>query len=215
MEILNDPLPDELVDATRQAKGNFFTKNARYRSAVCKHLGLQWESIDGKGNCFFAAVSASLLATLPADRTDDLVGEQQLRAVVVDFLRLQTQLGDDLAERVQIEIDAELNVRSFCFAKLNHLTLTVQIPLICSRRGVPRVKPSTREEYLDAVAVDAVWIQGYHWLRAVSHIARVRVGLVIYPFDSVIYFGQGDYTIFLYKADAETHFDALVPAQRA
>ncbi len=215
MEILNDPLPEELVEGARQAKGNLITRNAKYRSAVCKHLGLRWKSIAGKGNCFFAAVSTSLLATLPADRTDGLVGEQQLRAVVVDFLRLQTQLGDYLAERVQVEIDAELNVGSFCFAQLNHLTLTVQIPLICSRRGVPQVKPSTRQEYLDAVAVDAVWIQGYHWLRAISHIARVRVGLVIFPFDSVIYFGQGDYTIFLYKADAETHFDALVPAQRA
>jgi hypothetical protein len=215
MEILNDPLPADIVEGARQAKGNFFTKNAKYRRAVCKHLGLQWESIAGKGNCFFAAVSTSLLATLPAERTDGLVGEQELRVAVVDFLRLQTQLADDFAERCQVEIDAELDVRSFCFSQLNHLTSTVQIPLICSRRGVPQVKPSTRQEYLDAVAVDAVWIQGYHWLRAVSYIFRVRVGLVIYPFDSVIYFGQGDCTIFLYKADAETHFDALVPAQRA
>ena len=216
MEILNELLPVELVEAyAKQAKGNLITRNARYRSAVCKHLGLRWESIAGKGNCFFAAVSTSLLATLPSDRTDGLVGEEQLRFRVVEFLRLQMELGDYLAERVQIEIDAELDVRSFCFAQLNHLTLTVQVPLICSRRGVPQVVPSTRAEYLDAVAVDAVWIQGYHWLRAVSYIARVRVGLVIYPFDSVIYFGQGDYTIFLYKADAETHFDALVPAQRA
>jgi hypothetical protein len=216
MEILNELLPEELVEAyAKQAKGNLITRNARYRSAVCKHLGLRWESIAGKGNCFFAAVSTSLLATLPSDRTDGLVGEQQLRFRVVEFLRLQMELGDFLAERVQIEIDAELKVRSFCFAQLNHLTLTVQVPLICSRRGVHTVVPTTRAEYLDAVAVDAVWIQGYHWLRAVSYIARVRVGLVIYPFDSVIYFGQGDYTIFLYKADAETHFDALVPAQRA
>jgi hypothetical protein len=197
MEIVNDPLPEHIVEDARNARGNIQTKNARYRSAVCDYLGLRWESIAGKGNCFFAAVITGLLSTLPADRTDGLVGDQ-LRGIVVDWLRLQLSLGDDLAERVQVEIDAEIN-----------------IPLICSRRGVLRVVPSTREEYLDAVAVDAVWIQGYHWLRAVSYIARVRVGLVIYPFDSVIYFGQGDYTIFLYKADAETHFDALVPLQRA
>jgi len=98
------------------------------------------------------------------------------------------QLRDDLAERVQAEIDAELH-----------------IPLICSRRGVPRVTPTTRDEYLKAVAVDQTWIQGYHWLRAVSTIALVRIGLVIYPFDSVIYFGQGDCTIFLYKVRSLTH----------
>jgi hypothetical protein len=215
MEILNEALPREIVEAAMNAKGNFATKNAKYRSAVCKTLGLQWESIAGKGNCFFAAVSTSLQATVPPDRTDGLLGEQQLRDVVVEFLRLQTELGDDLAERIQAEIDAELNVRSFCFSQLNHLTLAVQIALICSRRGVAQVVPSTRQEYLNAVAVDAVWIQGYHWLRAVSYIARVRVGVVVYPFDSVIYFGQGDHTIYLYKSDAATHFDALVPAQRA
>ena len=188
MEILNDPLPDDIVQGAREAKGNFATRNASYRRAVCMYMGLRWQSIAGAGNCFFAAVSTSLLATLPADRTEHLVGEGQLRALVVDWLMLQTQVGDDLAERVQVEIDAELNV-----------------PLICSRRGVPRVTPTTRDEYLRAVAVDQTWIQGYHWLRAVSTIALVRVGLVIYPFDSVIYFGQGDSTIYLYKVWSLTH----------
>jgi hypothetical protein len=89
--------------------------------------------------------------------------------------------------------------RSFYFAQLKRLTLTFQVTLICSKRGVPRLTPTTRAEYLEAVAVDGVWIQGYHWMRAVSTIAFVRVGLVIYPFDSVIYFGQGDATIYLYK----------------
>jgi hypothetical protein len=182
MDILNDPLPDDIIQGAREAKGNIVTKNASYRRAVCTYLGLRWQSIAGAGNCFFAAVSTSLLATLPADKTDDLVGEGRLRASVVDWLRLQTQLGDDLAERVQVEIDAELGVT-----------------LMCSKRGVSRVTPTTRAEYLDAVAVDGVWIQGYHWLRAVATIARIRVGLVIYPFDSVIYFGKGDTTIYLYK----------------
>jgi hypothetical protein len=189
MEILNDALPDDIVQGAREAKGNFATRNASYRRAVCMYLGLRWQSIAGAGNCFFAAVSTSLLATLPANRTENLVGEGQLRALVVDWLRLQTQLGDDLAERVQVEIDAELNV-----------------PLICSKRGVPRITPTTRDEYLRAVAVDQTWIQGYHWLRAVSTIALVRIGLVIYPFDSVIYFGQGDSTIYLYKVWSLTHY---------
>ena len=59
--------------------------------------------------------------------------------------------------------------------------------------------PTTRAQYLKAVAVDGVWIQGYHWLRAVSTIALVRVGVVIFEFDSVVYFGQADATIYLYK----------------
>jgi len=185
MEILNDPLPAEIVDAARNAKGNFATKNAQYRQAVCNYLGLQWQPIGGKGNCFFDSVATTLLATLPPNRLEsmpDLKCEGALRTALVDWLRLQTEVRDDLAERVQVEIDAELNQG-----------------LICSRRGVSRVVPSTREEYLSAVAVDGVWIQGYHWLRAVSTIALVRVGVVIFEFDSVVYFGQGDATIYLYK----------------
>ena len=113
MEILNVPLPEDIVQGVREARGNFATKNASYRRAVCNHLGLRWQSIAGAGNCFFAAVSTSLLATLPPDRTNHLVGEKRLRALVVDWLLLQTQLSDDdLAERVQVEIDAELHVRS-------------------------------------------------------------------------------------------------------
>ena len=202
MEIDNVPLPEDIVQGVREARGNFATKNASYRRAVCNHLGLQWRSINGAGNCFFAAVSTSLLATLPPDRTNHLVGEKRLRALVVEWLEHQTRLDgldDDLAERVQVEIDAELHVRSFYFAQLKRLTLTFQVTLQCSKRGLTDRTPTTRAEYLKAVAVDGVWIQGYHWMRAVSTIAMVRVGLVIYSFDSVIYFGQGDETIYLYK----------------
>jgi hypothetical protein len=110
----------------------------------------------------------------------------------VNWLRLQIEQNDNLAERVQAEIDAELGVRSFYYALLQRLTLTSQTPLECSKRGVARVTPNTREEYLDAVAVDRVWIQGYHWPRAVSIIAGVRVGVAIYPFDSIIYYGRGN-----------------------
>ena len=112
MEIQNVPLPEDIVQGARDARGNFATRNASYRRAVCNHLGLQWRSINGAGNCFFAAVSTCLLATLPSDRTNHLVGENRLRALVVEWLEQQMRLEDDLAERVQVEIDAELNVRS-------------------------------------------------------------------------------------------------------
>jgi hypothetical protein len=205
MEIFNVPLPEDIVQGAKDARGNFATKNASYRRAVCNHLGgLQWQSINGAGNCFFAAVSTCLLATLPPDRTDHLVGEKRLRALVVEWLEHQTQfVDDDLAERVCVEIDAELGV-------------TLQ----CSKRGFTDHTPTTRAQYLKAVAVDGVWIQGYHWMRAVSTIAMVRVGLVIYSFDSVCYFGHGDKTIYLYKvwsflsADHSSHSPSRLMQRR-
>ena len=77
MEILNDPLPEDIVQGAREARGNFATKNASYRRAVCNYLGLRWQSISGAGNCFFVAVATSLRATLPADRTDYLLAKSE------------------------------------------------------------------------------------------------------------------------------------------
>jgi hypothetical protein len=70
--------------------------------------------------------------------------------------------------------------------------------------------PATIEEYLDASSHDGVWVQGTHWLRAISFLFDVRVAVVIYGQPIVRFFGSGPHTIFLYKADAETHWDALV-----
>jgi hypothetical protein len=70
--------------------------------------------------------------------------------------------------------------------------------------------PTTIEEYLDAISHDGVWVQGTHWLRAISFLFDVRVAVVIYGQPIVRFFGSGSITIFLYKADAETHWDALV-----
>jgi hypothetical protein len=41
MDILNDPLPDDIIQGAREAKGNIVTKNASYRRAVCTYLGLR------------------------------------------------------------------------------------------------------------------------------------------------------------------------------
>ena len=38
MDILNDPLPDDIIQGAREAKGNIVTKNASYRRAVCTYI---------------------------------------------------------------------------------------------------------------------------------------------------------------------------------
>jgi hypothetical protein len=59
--------------------------------------------------------------------------------------------------------------------------------------------PSTVEEYLDASSQDGVWVQGIHWLRAISCFFYVRVAVIIYGQPIVRFFGSGPITIFLYK----------------
>ena len=46
MEIVNDPLPEHIVEDARNARGNIQTKNARYRSAVCDYLGLGFRAYE-------------------------------------------------------------------------------------------------------------------------------------------------------------------------
>lgn len=53
---------------------------------------------------------------------------------------------------------------------------------------------------------------GYHWLHAVAAIFNVCIGLVIDRHDFTHVFGnQRSPRIYLYKTDAESHYDALLP----
>jgi hypothetical protein len=90
-------------------------------------------------------------------------------------------------------------------------------PLLCSTYSkidgdrLNGFVPGSTARYLDAVSNDGVWPQGFHWFRGVSFLYNVRVAVIIYGNSIVRFFGQGDVTLYLYKFDAETHFDPLVP----
>ena len=195
MQYSSETLPKGVFED--RDKGNFSTRNARFRGAVCKHLKLKWVSVGGTGNCFFESICLLLRA---ASIEEDLTA-RELRANVVEFFRSCSVSTEHLCERVITDIIAELNESLVCStrAKINNLP-------------VHGFKPSTIEEYLDAVANDGVWVQGNHWLRAISSLYRVRVAVVIYDQEIVRYVGEGEGPpIYLYKVDAATHWDALVP----
>jgi len=62
-------------------------------------------------------------------------------------------------------------------------------------------------------ATDGVWVQGYHWLRAVSQLFPVCVCVIIHNHEHMHLFGDTDNPrIYLYKRDTQTHYDALVPS---
>ena len=170
--------------------GNFATRNKRYRTHVCNHFKLKFVSVGGDGgdgNCFFESLSRLLQPHCTA---------AQLRENCVELFKSCLDSTQPLFETIVIEIEDELNRE-----------------LICSKRGsrIDGLKPGSVQEYIDAVSHDGVWVQGLHWMRAVSFLYDVRIGVVIYGQELVRFIGSGQSTVFLYNADGRTHFDPLVP----
>lgn len=193
MDYYTDQLPDHLCEGCD--KGNWMSRNAKYRRAVCGFLNLRHISVNGAGNCFFEAVCISLRSvSIQRDLT-----AAQLRADVVQYLRLCPGSTQDLPERISMEMTDELHepLVASNFNKFNGVRLNGFVP-------------QSFQEYLDASACDGVWIRGLHWLRAISFLHEVRVAVVIYNQLLVRYIGSGEKTIHLYKVDADTHWDPLV-----
>jgi hypothetical protein len=161
----------------------------KYRDAVCKALHLTYERIDGDGNCFFASVSALLLR-----HRELTMDAHSLRQVVVGFLReCHNKEHGILGERCETDMEEELG----------H-------PLESNSRKTNGLIPSTCTQYLDLMANDGVWVQGYHWPRAVAALFSVCVAVVIHGHASIYLFGETDHEcVHLYKRDAITHYEAL------
>jgi hypothetical protein len=196
MDYSVEELPTFCFEASNVAV-NFQTRNARFRKAVCQHLRLQWVSVHGSGNCFFESVIALLRA---ADRCPETLNARELRHDVLQFFRACIGSTQDFCERVMIEIEDELHEKlvNSTRAKVNGYRVNGFVP-------------ETIQSYLDAVEQEGTWVQGWHWLRAISFLYDVRVAVVIFGHAVVRFFGQGPVTIYLYKVDAETHYDPLLP----
>lgn len=186
MQYATEDLPQTMLDALEEGKGNWMVKNARYRRAVCEHLGLQWKSVNGSGNCFFESVC--LLLNAAGVVGAEALTPSQLRLDVVRLFEICIDSPRAFCERVQAEIEFEMTQ-----------------PLVCSTRAkmfgenVNRLVPGTIVRYLEASKLDGVWVTGWQWLRAISFIHQVRVGVVINGQGIVRFFGEGQKTIYLYK----------------
>jgi hypothetical protein len=184
MEYVQERLPEFDLGG-----GNFNTRNARYRHFVCTHYGLKFISVGGDGNCFFEALCVTL--SLPN------LNAAQLRANVVDLFRQCMDSTQPVFERIVQGIELEVGQELLCSTR---------------RSAMNGFKPSTVTEYIDAVSNDGVWVSGLHWLRAVCFLHDVRIAVVLYGSRVVNFVGNGATTVFLYKTDADTHWDPLVPS---
>jgi hypothetical protein len=156
MDYSVEELPQDCIEAGAVG-GNFVTRNARFRNAVCQHFNLNWISIGGNGNCFFVSVITALKATGTLAMSSDL-SAHQLRLNLVEYFRLCSGSTQPLCERVIVEIEAEQNQ-----------------PLLCSTHAridgerLNGLVPGSTERYLDAVSNNGVWPQGLQ-----QNSARVR-----------------------------------------
>ena len=108
MDYSTETLPQVVMD-TLEVKGNFATKNARFREAACQHLHLRFRPVDGQGNCFFAAVAELLQTNVPYFRMNT-INADEIRARVVDYLSQCPNSTQDVCERCTVEMEAELEI---------------------------------------------------------------------------------------------------------
>jgi hypothetical protein len=178
--------------------GNFATRNARFRNMVCLHYGLKWISVGSNGNCFFESFVLLLHSSWPG------LNAGLLRQNVVELFRTCLDSTQPLFENIAMEIECEINEE-----------------LVCSNRKkmdghrLNGYKPTTPQNYCDAVECDGVWVQGMHWFRAMSYLYDVCIAVIIFGQDDIRFFGSGDTTVYLYKTDSSSHFDPLLPIHEA
>ncbi len=88
----------------------------------------------------------------------------------------------------------------------------IKCELVSSSRKYNGVVPCNVTSYLDASMDIGVWVAGYHWVRAVSHLYKVSIVVVIHGWQHAHAFGDVSHPrLYLYKRDVETHYDALPP----
>ena len=145
MEYAAEELPDSCFV---ECKGSFQTRNARFRRAVCQHFRLQVVNVNGSGNCFFESVIMLLRA---ADLCPDTLTALELRRSVVQFFRTCIDSQEEVCERVQMEIEVELQEELVCSsrAKVNGVKVHGLVPETMCPHGLRRLTTRTAEEVVD------------------------------------------------------------------
>ena len=192
MNYTTETLPDHVLEGLD--KGSWPVRNARYRNAVCRVFNLKWISVGGSGDCFFESMRYLLLQAVGIN-----LSASDIRKEVVSFFRECVSSTEPLCERICVEMEWELSQQLVCSTHKRY-----QGELLNGYH------PISVADYIEASSFSGVWVQGLHWMRAISHIYDVRVGVVVWEHPIVRYIGSGEKTVFVYKVDADTHFDPLV-----
>jgi hypothetical protein len=190
-----------ITTQTLQLQGAPFKNNEfkKYRDAVCSTLDLHFQQVDGLGDCFFHSVAVLLQYVRQPDGAIWEKDPSCLRQEVTLWLRECVEMQHGIVgERCVMDMEGEVGTE-----------------MVSSSRKNSGIIPDNIREYLDVSAIDGVWVQGYHWLRAVASIYDICLGVVVHNHDYVHLFGDiTKQRLFFYKRDAHTHYDALPPGQK-
>ena len=141
-----DAVPLDIPDLNRMEQPAFI-------AAVCNHLGVRLCGVPSNGSCFFDSIYA-LLPTVGKGT----VRSGDLRECIVNYFR-QCCAGNhgDIGVRIVIDMEAAL-----------HSKIISSVPQTRQHNK----KPKNMEDYLDAVSKRSVWVEGFHWPRAVHMTIR-------------------------------------------
>ena len=166
-----------------------------FLQAVCDHLKVRVVSVGANGSGFFESIYA-LLPTV-GKRT---MAANNLRPFVIKFLT-ECNAGEhgDMGARVKVDMEAALTIKVVSSA-----------PTLRQHNK----KPKDMADYLNAVSKRSVWVEGFHWLRAIAALFNVRVDVCIFGFTYALSFGSAhDPVIRLWKSDVATHFEPMIPVR--
>ena len=202
---------EDLPDTVRTFKR---TETRRYREAVCYAFNLHYKQIDGDGNCFFASCGAAFKHVHHVAGGHE-VPSRLMRNLCCTWLRRCVR-----EEGLEVHLLQEVNISSpgipIPSALRSEVCKSMQAVLKYQVVGAPtksgKVLTSSICNYLDYSEHEGVWVEGFHWLYAVATLYNVCIVVIVNGHEHThVYGNRNSVRIYLYKFDAQTHYDVLLP----
>ena len=205
---------EHLPDTVRTFKR---TETRRYREAVCYAFNLHYKQIDGEGNCFFASCGAAFKYVHHVARGHE-IKSQEMRNLCCTWLRRCVR-----EEGLELHLLPELAIISpgipipsaFRREVVKSMQAVLKYQVVgCEWTKTGKVLPSSICHYLEISEHQGVWVEGFHWLYAVAWLYSVCIVVIVNGHEFThVYGNRNSSRIYLYKFDAETHYDVLLPCE--
>jgi len=204
-----EPLPDTVRTFKR-------TETRRYRDAVCYAFNLHYKQIEGEGDCFFASCSAAFKYVHHVAGGNE-VPSQLMRNLCCTWLRRCVR-----EEGLELHLLPELTITSpgipipsaFRREVVKSMQAVLKFQVVGAKTKTGKALPSSICHYLEISENQGVWVEGFHWLYAVAWLYNVCIVVIVNGHEFThVYGNRNSIRIYLYKFNAETHYDVLLPCE--